>query len=143
LQLIDSYPDKSAGNQVAADIASGVVAAINIFFIDKSTGGPTIYFDKGTHPHAAVRPTYMVFFILENLARFSPLAVDKMEVLRKAELITEILMQQDNCNLAVAFNQVRETNAAEIDRYIKRLMREVLKEPTMSINIFRKNKSGG
>jgi hypothetical protein len=137
-QLIEEYPDRTAAKSVAADIASVVVAAIYVFFIDRSAAGSGFFLERHTHPHATVRFGYMVLFVLENLANFSSYQTDRMEVLQKAESISEVLMQEGGANLAIAFNEVRSANAVEIDRYIRKLMGAVLKDSKLTINILRK-----
>lgn len=120
------------------DFVALVLSGVYVYFIRQSPHDQAIYYREKTHPHPSIRLSYMLYFILENLANEVSKKIDRMEILRKTVQISEHLMIEGANNIVAAYSQAIYGQAVEIDQYIKTMIGDTQNYPHLCMHILRK-----
>lgn len=105
------------------------MAAIYTYFIYQTDKDPIIYYQEKCHPHPSVRLSYMVVFILDNLQANIPYPINKNEILKKAIIISEILLKNEKQNIIEEYSKALMQQIQNVEDYIKKIIGDGGKYP--------------
>lgn len=107
---------------ILLEIAALGLAAMYMYFINRTDKNPVIYYQEKCHPHPSVRLSYMLVFVLDNLQANVPHPIDKNEILIKAIMISEILMKEGETNIIADYSKALLKELRKMEDYIKKIM---------------------
>lgn len=125
---------------ILLEIAALGLAAIYMYFINRTDKNPAIYYQEKCHPHPSVRLSYMLVFILDNLQANVPYPINKSEVLKKAILISEILMKEGEANIIAEYSIALGKELKQVEDYIKKIMGDTENYPYLCKHILKPGK---
>ncbi|MEP7372345.1 MAG: hypothetical protein ABI675_03080 [Chitinophagaceae bacterium] len=121
-----------------SDIASLGLAAIYMYFINRTDKRPALYYEEKCHPHPTVRLSYMIIFIMENLQGNVGHELDQNTILNNAILISEFLMKEKDKNIVEDYSKQLYENSKSIEKYIHSIMDNTEKYPYLCKHLLKK-----
>jgi hypothetical protein len=139
-EFAESNEGNEINSEVLQEIAALCLAAIYMYFIDRSEQHPEIYYEEKCHPHPLVRLCYMAIFFLENLAANLSHEINQGIILNRSIEYSELLMKEGDKNIVKEFSKALLENLDKIENYIKQIMKNSENYPFLCVNILtRKN----
>jgi hypothetical protein len=132
---VDSNEAHLIDPAILLEIAALGLAAIYMYFINRTDKNPSIYYQEKCHPHPSVRLSYMVVFVLDNLQANIAYPIDKNEILKKAIVISEILMKDRGTNIIEEYSIALGNELNQVEDYIKKIMGDTENYPYLCKHI--------
>ena len=125
---------------ILLEIAALGLAAIYMYFINRTDKNPSIYYQEKCHPHPSVRLSYMAVFVLDNLQANVPYPINKNEILKKAIMISEILMKDGDKSIIAEYSLALLKEIKKVEEYIKKIMSDTENYPYLCKHILEAGK---
>lgn len=127
------------GTIVDTDALAGgaalALAALYMFFIDRSDHQPGIYYEEKCHPHPLARLSYCVIYLLNNLQGNVDDPLNQEAILGNAIRISDHLMKEPPANIVEQYSLVLGANLAPIQAYIQQIIANTLTYPHLCVHL--------
>jgi len=120
---------------ILLEIAALGLAAMYMYFINRTDKNPVIYYQEKCHPHPSVRLSYMLVFVLDNLQANVPYPINKNEILKKAIQISELLLKDGENNIIEEYSKALLKEIKKVEDYIKKIMGDTENYPYLCKHI--------
>lgn len=137
---VESNGDNLVDPGILLEIAALGLAAMYMYFINRTDKNPVIYYQEKCHPHPSVRLSYMLVFVLDNLQANVPYPINKNEILKKAILISETLMKDGDNNIIEEYSKALLKEIKKVEDYIKKIMGDTENYPYLCKHILPQGK---
>jgi hypothetical protein len=119
---VESNGDYLVDSTILLEIAALGLAAIYMYFINRTDKNPVIYYKEKCHPHPSVRLSYMLVFVLDNLQANVLYPINKNRILKMTIMISEILLKNGEDNMIADYSKSLLKELKEVEDYIKKIM---------------------
>ncbi len=129
-------PDgKTMDANALAGGAALALAALYMFFIDRSDHQPAIYYEEKCHPHPLVRLSYCVIYLLQNLQGNVDAPLNQEAILSNAIRISDNIMKEPPANMVEQYSLVLASNLAPIEAYIQQIITNIHSYPHLCVHV--------
>jgi len=97
------------------------LAGIYLYYIRQAERNPDLYFAEKSHPHPAVRISYLIIYLLDTLSANVAVKIDQKVILTNAIRLAEALLIEPGKNIVEEFSVGLVKGIDEIEAYIKEI----------------------
>lgn len=114
------------------------LAGIYLYYIRLAEGKPDLYFAEKSHPHPAVRISYLIIYLLETLPANVSAQIDQKAILTSAIRLAEALLIEPGKNIVEDFSVGILKRIDEIEAYIKEIRHNSEAYPHLALKKIKK-----